>query len=156
METKDHILVSLSKELHSVREQPRLLIILTHAFIEGRVDEIIEAKCKNGKDIVGNRNYTHSMKIVILHEAGLLNNELFNALNWFRRLRNRVVHNPFYKPDKSHALTAKEKLAGWTPWIDRADAFDSVFWHEVCLTLQGALWNYHVDTMRDQHMHSKK
>ena len=152
MESKDHILVSFSKELHTVRDHPRLLIILTHGFIEGLVDEIIKAKCKNGNEIEKSPFYSHSMKLIIMHEAGLLNDPLFDALSWFRRLRNRVVHDPFYKPNKSDAIAAKEKLMGFSPWIDRESVSHPVFWHMVCRTLQGALWNYHVDTMRDRFM----
>lgn len=86
------------KELERVKHEPRMLVIVTHGFIELMVNTLIDARCKNAKRISGsNRDYSHSVKCVLLHELGVLSDHEFNILDWFRKLRNEAAHKAKFK-----------------------------------------------------------
>jgi hypothetical protein len=60
-------------ELGRVKNEHRMLILLTSGFIELLVNALIDAHCKNSKKINdSNRDYTLSVKLVLLHEMGIL------------------------------------------------------------------------------------
>ena len=54
-------------------------------------------ECKCGKKIVdNNRDYPHSIKLTILYEFGILDEESFKRLNWFRKLRNDAAREAIF------------------------------------------------------------
>jgi hypothetical protein len=86
----------------------RLQVIVAHAFIELLINAFIEAKCKHGKAIAShNRDYTHSAKLVILHEVGLLTDQEFRRFDWLRKLRNRAAHESLFAITPSDLLPFK-------------------------------------------------
>jgi hypothetical protein len=86
------------QELNRVRGEPNLAIIIAHGMVELMINILVEKKCKHGKRINSDRRgYTHSTKLVILHELGLLSDHHYKLLNWFRDRRNDVAHQPFFK-----------------------------------------------------------
>ncbi|HEY7090199.1 MAG TPA: hypothetical protein VH518_19030 [Tepidisphaeraceae bacterium] len=87
-------------ELDRVKDEPRLLVIITHGFIELAVNTIIDETCKDGKKITDSRDFTHSTRLTLLHEMGLLSDHHYVLLNWFRKLRNEAAHEPFFKLTK--------------------------------------------------------
>jgi hypothetical protein len=77
-------------EISKVKDDERLLVLSTHGFHELLINTLIEAKCKHGILITSDsRGYTQSIKLVILHKLGLIEDDLFQILDWFRRLRIR-------------------------------------------------------------------
>lgn len=148
--------IELARELHAVRDKPRLLVLVTHGFLELMVNTVIEKKCKHGKRIAEDtRGYPHSTKLVILNEKELINDALFAALDWFRGLRNRAGHRPFFKFSKNDALEAKKRLAGASLHLDSLGESEESFWHHVCDTLISVLWNTHVEVFREIELSGK-
>jgi hypothetical protein len=83
----------LLEEINALPENPRVLITVSHCYIELYVHILAEGKCKNSKRIVSsNRDYPHSTKIVILHEMGVLSDRWAEILHWFRKKRNDAAH----------------------------------------------------------------
>jgi hypothetical protein len=92
----------IMEELDAVKNDPRSQIILAHGMVELMVNLLVEKLCKNGKKINNDRRgYSHSTKLVILHEKNVLTDHHFRLLNWFRARRNDVAHQPFFKLDTS-------------------------------------------------------
>lgn len=89
----DPLLRALS-EIRRLRDDPRTLVIVTHAFVELMVNKMVEAVCKHGRSISEDtRSFTHSTKLVHLSEVGVLSDHHYRLLNWFRKLRNDCAHN---------------------------------------------------------------
>lgn len=92
----------IMEEIDAVNNDHRSQIILAHGMVELMVNVLIEKHCKNGKKINNDRRgYSHSTKLVILHEMNVLSDHHFKLLNWFRARRNDVAHQPFFKLDAS-------------------------------------------------------
>jgi hypothetical protein len=88
-------------ELKRVKNEPRLLVIVTHGLIELIINTLIDAHCKNAKKIANsNRDFPHSAKLTILNEKGVLSDHHYQLLNWFRKLRNDAAHDPFFELTK--------------------------------------------------------
>src|SRR4051794_28612572 len=84
-------------QLRSVKGNPRILVLSTNGFLELLVNAVIDTKCKNGKKITSsNRDFSYSTKLLILNEVGLLPDGFYRILDWFRRIRNRAAHEPFF------------------------------------------------------------
>ena len=85
------------QEFELLQHHPRSCVIVMHGFIELLINTLIEAKCKSGRKIVyNNRDYPHSIKLTILYELGILDEESFKRLNWFRKLRNDAAHEAIF------------------------------------------------------------
>jgi hypothetical protein len=77
-----------------VKDEPRLLVIVAHAFVELAINTMVEAVCKSGKKISRqSRDFPHSIKLTILNEMGILSDHHFKLLDWFRKLRNDAAHD---------------------------------------------------------------
>jgi hypothetical protein len=86
----------LIQELHTVREHPRMLTLVSHGFLESMIEAMIAAKCKQAKKINGdNRGFPYSIKVLMLHEMGIVSEHHLRLLDWFRKLRNDFAHKPF-------------------------------------------------------------
>src|ERR1051325_9240377 len=89
-------MVRVMRQMYSLTDR-RSVVILGHGFLELLVNTLIDAKCKNAKKITANnRDCSHSANLVLLHELGLLSDESYSIFDWFRRLRNRAAHEPFF------------------------------------------------------------
>ena len=69
----DDILIAFYKELDKVKDNDRALIIIAHGFIELMINTIITSQLKHGKKKItsNTRDYTHSVKILILNELNI-------------------------------------------------------------------------------------
>ncbi len=113
----------------------RLNVIAAHGLLELLVNAFVEANCKHGKDISRHRrDYSHSAKLVILHELGLLADWEFQQFDWFRKLRNRAAHDPLFAIHKDDLSLFQETE------YSTADAF-----HALCFDLVAGFWNRHVE-----------
>ena len=76
---KKDILVSFFNELHKVEDNDRSLVVVSHGFIELLINTIIDAQLKHGKRKItnNNRDYPHSVKLVILNELNIIDNKLY-------------------------------------------------------------------------------
>ncbi|MBI3464953.1 MAG: hypothetical protein HY000_18140 [Planctomycetes bacterium] len=133
------------RELYHVQDNPRLLILISHGFIELLVNALIDAKCKNAKKIISNsRDFPHSAKLVILHEMGVITDFRFKSLDWFRKLRNRAAHEPLFE------VTPEEIAAHFnqTTAADRSIVADqhgltAHGFAQLCVLMIVTLWSDH-------------
>ena len=130
-------LIKFSKEIAKVKDNERLLVIVTHGFIELLLNVIIEAKCKRAKKIKDSRDYPQSVKLVLLNEIGLIDDNLFKVLDWFRRLRNKAAHEPFFALSDSERSYIDETLKSFPP----GKAVGGL--HRFCTYIVGVIWNPH-------------
>jgi hypothetical protein len=99
------------------------------------VNSLIENKCKDQKRILeNNRDYPHSVKLVILHELGLIDDELYSRLDGFRKLRNDAA----YKVDFH---VGKERITNLAFKSHPAPSDISM----LCMAMVGVLWNKFTD-----------
>jgi hypothetical protein len=130
----DHVIAKVFGELESVKGQPRACVVVTHGFVELLVNMLVEEKCKNApKIIAGTRDFPHSVKLILLHELQVIDDEQFRALTWFRKLRNRAVHEPQF-----------EIRSGDLEIFKRTNFADSEF-HVQCIVVVMILWNQNLE-----------
>ena len=112
-EPKD-VVAKLISELSILPDHPRVLITVSHCYIELFVHLLAAAKCKNSKRIESsNRDYPHSVKIVLLHEAGIITEQWSEILHWFRKKRNEAAHRvEFSLSDEDLSLFQGRKIMG--------------------------------------------
>jgi hypothetical protein len=105
----DEFLFKVLKELADQQRNPRHCIILMHGFIELLVNTLVVAHCKHGSKIVStSRDYPHSVKLLLLHEIHVITDSHFDALNWFRKLRNRAAHDALFEVTPNDLLPFKD------------------------------------------------
>lgn len=87
------IIQTFLTEIDSVNHNPRFQIIVAHGVLELLVNTLVEHCCKNGKKIIERtRDYPYSIKLVLLHEKGLISDFHYQQLDALRALRNKAVH----------------------------------------------------------------
>jgi hypothetical protein len=60
-------------QIVNLKDDPRLLILVAHGFVELMINALIDDKLKNAKRITSDsRGYSHSTKLLILNEVGVL------------------------------------------------------------------------------------
>ena len=129
-------------QLRSVGGNPRILVLTTHGFLELLVNAVIDTKCKNGKKKItsNNRDFPHSTKLLILNELGLLPDGFYRILDWFRRIRNRAAHEPFFELTRTELDLMKKyrgefQLGEFTPGDTELERF--------CGLIVASFWNAH-------------
>jgi hypothetical protein len=94
----DDQLMAICRQLYDASLAPRFQVLIAQGFVELLVNAVIDAKCKNAKKITRNsRDFPYSMKLLLLHELGLLSDGLFRALDRLRKHRNEAAHDPFFE-----------------------------------------------------------
>ena len=122
-------------ELYKVKDNPRLVALLGHGFLELLINTLIDAQCKNAKKIVSNqRDYPHSAKLLILNELGIISDDLYRNFDWFRKIRNKAAHEPFFEITKNDMSALQNKK------YHNPDMF-----YEFCNLLISGFWNDHLD-----------
>lgn len=134
-------LIKFSKEIARVKDNERLLVLVTHGEIELLLNVIIEAKCKRAKKIKDSRDYPQSVKLVLLNEIGLIDDNLFKVLDWFRRLRNKAAHEPFFTLSDSDSDYINKTLESFPP----GKAIGGL--PRFCTYIVGVIWNGHKDIL---------
>lgn len=143
---KDATLSAFFQELATVRDSQRLLVIVTHGFVELLLNAVIDAKCKHGKKKItfNIRDYSHSVKLVLLNELGLLDNRLYQILDWFRKLRNRAAHETFFQLTPQDIEFANNSMDRFLPVKVEPTVGDL---DRFCKLLIGTIWNKHLDVL---------
>jgi hypothetical protein len=129
------LLATVLQEFELLQHHPRSCVIVMHGFIELLINTLVEEKCKSGKKMASNnRDYPHSVKLTLLHELNLLDDESFKKLNWFRKLRNDAAHEAVFSitPDKLQ-MFAGTKFA------------DVSHFPLLCMEIFMSLWNKYPD-----------
>ena len=95
-------LINLVEELDLVKDHPRMLVLVAHGFLELLINMMIEKNINNHKKIISdNRSYSHSTKLLILNEMGVISDKQYSVYDWFRKLRNKAAHRPIFHVNKS-------------------------------------------------------
>lgn len=87
-----NVMATFFCEFASAKHNPRFKVIVTNGMLELFVNTLIEIKCKNAKQILERTDITYSIKLILLHEKGLLTDSMFKYLEAFRSLRNKAAH----------------------------------------------------------------
>lgn len=127
-------------ELDHYRENHRLLLVLSCTFAELMIGTLIEAHCKDGKQINKNsRDFPFSVRLTLLRELDLLPENDFVWLNWLRKKRNDAAHKADFR------FTA-DQLPEWGGPEHRTP--DKLF--SLCTNILGVVWNHHVELFREK------
>jgi len=125
-------LIPLFHKLGDAENDELKLIILSNTILELLINILIQERVKNKNKIVNGNEYTHSIKLVILNEKKIIDDDLFNAINIIRKLRNKAAHEPVFKLSKDDIkdlpIRQNEKL------------------YDGCMTVITVLWNQNKDT----------
>ncbi|WP_144244174.1 DUF4145 domain-containing protein [Nitrincola sp. A-D6] len=131
-------MLQVGKEIGIVKDNPRLLVIVSHSFVEMMVKSLLdyhipEAKLKN-----------HYQRLEILKQKSVIDDFQFKLYDWFRELRNDAVHTPIFRLKDSdfhalHNLVKKDQLG--------VDNF-----HSFSLKLIAELWNKNLDVLGEAYL----
>lgn len=110
------------------------------------MNTIIDTSCKHGKKKItsNHRDFSHSVKLVLLSELGLLDNKLYQILDWFRNLRNRAAHEVFFELTPADIKFANESMMRFLPVEMEPIVADL---DRFCKLLIGTIWNKHLDVL---------
>ena len=98
----DDLLLQVFKEIGLVQGHSRLVVLVGNGFLEVLVNILVREKLKNGKRIQkDSRTYTYSVRLLLLHESGVINDKEFRTLDWYRDIRNRAAHEPLFTLNNS-------------------------------------------------------
>jgi len=126
----------------------RMMLIVTHGLIELMVNLLAEAKLKNGAKMVAERqNFSHAIKLLILNEAGVINDGLYGHLDYFRELRNSAAHSVFFQLAQSDFERIDRFLSDSGPVISEWSGM--VRFNMFCSRTVDSLWNAHTDVFRN-------
>ena len=132
---KNDTLIKVFVELGKIKGDSRLLILVTNGFLELLVNNLIDTKCKNAKRITSNhRDYPYSAKLLLLNEIEVLPDDVYQVLDWLRKLWNRAAHEPLFDVAKSDLTHLKNQN-----WHDPSKLYN------FCAAIIGSLWNEHLD-----------
>jgi len=133
---RDDTFLLVMKELSIVKDHNRLLLLVTHGFVEMAIEALIKHHLKNSKKLLDDsRTYPHSAKLLILNELGIISDQLYGVFDWLRKLRNRAAHDALFRLRKQDFPTIK-----CDDPIDPVDDF-----YRFCVLLLAGFWNEHLD-----------
>lgn len=138
------VLAAFIGELNSVKQHNRSLVIITHGFIELFLNRIIEEKCKHGKKRItsNNRDIPVSVKLTLLKELNHIDNQMYDVINAFRKIRNQAAHEASFAitPENWHILNS-----GLDRFISGESKRKPNDLLHFCKLLIGAIWNENID-----------
>ena len=131
-------LPAMLSELESVKDNPRIVLVLACAFLEDLVGTLCEAKLKNHKEF---KRLSLSQKTAILAEVGHIHTDRAISIDWVRGIRNKVAHSAIYKIENSHMPS----------WADSEHkSADKTF--SLCVLIIGCFWNENVDVFKEKYL----
>jgi hypothetical protein len=135
------VIAMLFKELSALPDHARLQITAAHCYLELFVHLLVVNKCKNAQRIQeSSRDYPQSVKIVLLHEAGLISDKYAEILHWFRKKRNEAAHQVDFSISAADLTIFRGMKAS-----DRKTALDDPKnVHHLCIEIVVGFWNAHV------------
>lgn len=126
-------MLQVGKEIGIVKDNPRLLVIVSHSFVEMMVKTLLDHYVPNAK------LKNHYQRLERLKKESVIDGFQFKLYDWFRELRNDAVHTPIFCLKDSdfcalHGLVKKEQLG--------VDNF-----HRFSFRLISELWNKNLDVL---------
>jgi hypothetical protein len=136
-------LIRFFQEIGRVKNDQRLLLLVSHGVLELLVNSLIDLKCKNAKRITSDsRGFPHAARLLILNEIGVISDFQLKVYDSFRRLRNRAAHEPLF------VIKAADLAAFYERFRDPASLY------LLCTALVGGLWNDHVTDLASRFLPS--
>lgn len=140
------ILEAFYDEIGKVRQNQRSLILITSGFIELFINTVIDLRCKHGKKKItsNTRDYSLSIKLVLLSELNLLDERLYTILDWFRKLRNRAAHDAIFELKADDIEFANKSMDRFLPAGIVPSTGDL---YRFCTLLIGTVWNLYLEDL---------
>lgn len=131
---KGDLIMQVMKELSIVSKHTRLLVLVSHGFIELLINALVDHYIKNRKIVTSDsRSYPHATKLLLLNELNIISDDQYKILDWFRKLRNKAAHVPIFDVTKQDlSMMPQEKYR------------EPSNFYELCIILIGSLWNEHI------------
>ncbi len=135
------IVTKFFTELPSESGTTRFQIIVANCYLELFVNQLAIHKCKNKNKIKkSNRDFTHSIKITLLHEVGIIGDWELKYLDWFRKRRNEAAHNVEFSITNEHLKLFREhQVKPGEPKLDPNNI------GKLCEEIVAGFWNMHAD-----------
>ncbi|MGI2169955.1 DUF4145 domain-containing protein [Shewanella sp. MF05960] len=135
---KSDYMLQVANEIGVVKDNPRLLIIVSHSFIEMMIKTLLE---HHVPDLLLKN---HNQRLEKLKKEAVIDEFQFELYDWFRELRNDAVHTPIFNLKDSDferlsGLVKKEQLG--------VDCF-----HSFSLKLIAELWNKNLAVLGPEHL----
>jgi hypothetical protein len=89
---------------------PRMQIIVTCGFVELLVNTLIEEECRHAARIIDSRDFPLSVRLILLHEIGVIDDPWFKMLDCLRSIRNDAAHEAVFSVG-SNDLQVFQELA---------------------------------------------
>ncbi|EGR0130455.1 DUF4145 domain-containing protein [Vibrio vulnificus] len=126
-------MLQVGDEIGLVKDNPRLLIIVSHSFVEMIVKTLSdhylpEVKLKN-----------HNQRLEKLRKEQVIDEFQFQVYDWFRDLRNKAAHTPLFRLSDSDF----EALVG----VVKREQLGVPSFHLFSIKLISELWNKHLDIL---------
>jgi hypothetical protein len=139
------VIKKLFDETQILPDHPRVWVMVTHCYLELFVHQLATHQCRNADRIEqSNRDYPHSVKIVLLHEKGIISDSESEALHWFRKIRNKAAHVVDFSISESDLTLFKgERAPGKAPGSNIALDDPNNFAY-LCQQIVLWFWNMHV------------
>jgi hypothetical protein len=126
-------MLQIGDEIGIVKNNPRLLVIVTHSFVEMMVKTLSDYYMPN----VVMKN--HHQRLQKLKKEGKIDDFQFSIYDWFRELRNEAVHTPIFKLSDAHFI-------GLIGVVNNRDLKAERF-HRFSLSLIAELWNKNIEVL---------
>ena len=126
-------MLQVGDEIGFVKDNPRLLVIVSHSFVEMIVKTLSdhyfpEVKLKN-----------HNQRLEKLRKEQVINEFQFHVYDWFRDLRNKAAHTPIFRLNDSDF----EPLIG----LVKRERLGIQSFHLLSINLISELWNKHLEIL---------
>ncbi|MDP2506853.1 hypothetical protein [Oceanobacter sp. 3_MG-2023] len=126
-------MLQVGEEIGMVKDNPRLLIIVSHSFVEMMVKTLSDHYMPN----VVLRN--HHQRLQKLKKEGIIDEFQFLIYDWFRVLRNDAVHVPIFRLSDEDFVP----LNG----VVKSRDLKAEHFHRFLLSLISDLWNKNLEIL---------
>lgn len=126
-------MLQVYKEIGLVKNHPRLLIIISHSFIEMIVETLCEHHCP--KTHLSN----HNRKLEKLKKEHVIDEFQLKLYKWFLELRNKAAHNPTFRLKDSDFEPIANLIKKQQVGVNSLHIFS--------IKLISELWNKHLNVL---------
>ena len=134
-----------------VIEHPNAVVLIYHSAIEQMVAAMISSKLKAGSKW---SNKPYALQVDVLREIGEISDKEFALLDKFRKIRNNIAHNVFYKLSQADADKIGELVNDFND-IERGQGRHTFSPNELIspfTALKAAFWNAHASDLMNSYI----
>ena len=82
----------------------------------------------------------------MLNESEIMDDRLYEILNWFRKIRNKAAHDIFFDLTENEYEFAKKSVDRLMPGVPD---YKIKSFHHFCTLLAGTVWNGNLDVIKN-------